>query len=52
MPALPLTGKACRGSREGQHTKEQTKIPLGRVSYREEGKKEKTDFDVLGGWAA
>lgn len=53
MPALPLTGKACRGSREGQHTKDANKDSSLEGKYREEGRKEeKTNLDVLGGWTA
>lgn len=52
MPALPLTGKACGGSREGQHTKDANKDFSLEDEFREEGRKEeKTNLDVLGEWA-
>lgn len=53
MPALPLTGKACGGSREGQRTKDANKDSSLEDEYRKEGRKgEKINLDVLGEWAA
>lgn len=52
MPALPLTGKACGGSRKGQHTKDANKDFSLEDDFREAGRKEeKTNVGVLGGWA-
>lgn len=50
MPTLPLTGKACRGSREGQqHNKDKNKDSSLNGEYREKGRKEeKTNLNVLG----
>lgn len=50
MPTLPLTGKACGGSIEGQqHTKDKNKDSSLKSEYREERRKEeKTSLNVLG----
>lgn len=50
MPTLPLTGKACGGSREGQqHTKDKNKDSSLNGEHREERRKEeKTSLNVLG----
>lgn len=50
MPALPLTGKACRGSREGPHTKATNKdsYPSRPVWGNSWEKWEKTDLEDSG----
>ena len=43
MPGLPLTGKVCRGSRAGQHTKDANQDSLPKGELQGEGEERGED---------